>query len=410
MSVSTLVQGLLSDDNDIRKRSETAYEQAKAHNIGKLIVSFASLIGEVSTDTDIRAAVAVLLRKLIFDMKPSEFEKVSQPDLAKAKQALVQGFRQDSNVNTIRKVSSVIATLAHSNMWSDSVKVFVAHAEKAASHEAARSFLIVLDNLCEFAGDLVVPFAGRILAVIQKGLSGSVDLKLTAIQCAASLVYSMSAASPDLVLQKKFVPVLGPVLDQVVVILKQPNNDMSETALKSLEILARQVPTNFKPILTKLCSVCSQVAAHPKLDERLRAMALEVMKSIATGAGAMVRKSNAFTKTAIMVSLRMLAEVQDDEWDGASCDPIDESEQAPWNVAADAMAVFADMIGSPVVPILFQMVPALLTNSSWKQRYAALQSIAKVVGSETCAKIIRTKLDTVVKMVNSTLFLHAHVV
>ena len=56
-------------------------------------------------------------------------------------------------------------------------------------------------------------------------------------------------------------------------------------------------------------------------------IARQVLKSVATGAGAMVRKFPEFTRTAVTASLRMLAEVTDEDWDGANCDPLDESEQ-----------------------------------------------------------------------------------
>ena len=73
--------------------------------------------------------------------------------------------------------------------------------------------------------------------------------------------------------------------------------------------------------------------------------------------------------------------------------------QAPWNVARDAMAAFADDIGRPLVPVLFGMIPAMLTNASWQKRYAGLVAISRVASSEACAKLLLPKLEKVVKMV-----------
>lgn len=397
--VAAIVQGLLADDNEVRKRAEAAYAQAKKSQLAQLLVEMARLVGLPSTDSATRGAVAVFMRKLIFDLRDADFASVPAAAMNEVKKQLVAGFQAERRAHTVKQVSAAIASLAQNNQWPDSVTLFLGHAEKAAAKEQVAAFLTLLDNLCQFANELVAPLASRILAFVNKGLAGPLEVKLPAIKCAASLVYALSATNPELIQQGKFTPVCSQVLDGVVLLLKDQNTERAEDALKSLEVLARQVPTNFKPLLQKLSSVCSQVAAHSKADEALRAMALEVLKSIATGAGAMVRKFPEFIKTAVTVSLRMLAEVDAEDWDGATCDPLDENEQAPWNVAADAMAAFADDIGRPIVPVLFSMVPAMLTSSSWQQRFAALTAISRVVGSEACAKMILPKLDAIVKMV-----------
>jgi hypothetical protein len=332
------------------------------------------MVGRADAESATRGVVAVFLRKLIFEQKAEDFARAGAAALADLKQQLVAGFRAETNPHSVKQICAAIASLAQNNQWPDSVAVFLAHAEQVATPVQAAGFLTLMDNLCQFANELVAPLASRILAFTNKGLAAGApeQLKLPAIKCAASLVYALTATNPELIQQNKFSGVCSDVLDGVVALLKglasEGGVQRAEEALKGLEVLARQVPTNFKPLLGKLCDVCSQVAAHPKADPALRAMALEVLKSIATGAGAMVRKSPDFTKTAVRVSLQMLAEVTDEDWDGATCTDVDEDDQSPWRVASDAMAAFADDIGRPLVPVLFSMVPALLTNASWQHR------------------------------------------
>ena len=401
--IRAVVEGLSADDNDTRNNAERAFAQAKQNALGQLLVEMATIIGEPSTESGMRGIVAVYLRKLIFDLKEKDFTRVSNASMAELKNQLLAGFQREPDAHSVKQICAAIASLAQNNVWDDSVKVFMAHAEKASTEKAMSAFLTLMDNLCQFANELVMPEAGRILGFVNRGMAGPLSTKLPAIKCAASLVYAMSALDPNLIDQHKFTSVCGSVVDGTVELLKHLGDDhaidRAEDALKALEVLARQVPTNFKPLLTKVCGVCTQVASHAQVAPQLRAMALEVLKSIANGAGAMVRKFPQFTTTAVKVSLQMLSEVTDEDWEAGNCDPLDEDEHAPWNVARDAMAAFADDIGRPIVPVLFGLVPALLTNAAWQKRFAALTSIYSVVGSEACAKMILPKLEAIVKMV-----------
>ena len=107
-----MIQQLLSDDNDVRKAAEAQYAVAKKQALPQVLVEMSALIGNPSTDTPTRGAVGTFLRKLIFDLKPTDFMRVSQAVLVKTKANLLQGFQHETGANAVRQICACIATLA----------------------------------------------------------------------------------------------------------------------------------------------------------------------------------------------------------------------------------------------------------------------------------------------------------
>ena len=187
--VTKIVNGLVSDDNETRRQAEKAYEGAKQSSLAPLLVEMGKIVGRPDTDSGTRGIVGVFLRKLIFDLTEEDYARVPVAALNELKQQLIAGFRAETKPHTIKQICSAIASLAQGGQWPDSASVFLTHAERSASPAQAAAFLVLLDNLCQFANDIVAPLAGRILAFVNKGLKGPVELKLPAVKCAASLVY-----------------------------------------------------------------------------------------------------------------------------------------------------------------------------------------------------------------------------
>ena len=73
--VARLVQSLLSDDNNIRNEAEKNYKAAKQSALGSVMVEFSTIVGNPATDSGTRGAVAVLLRKLIFDLTDADYNR-----------------------------------------------------------------------------------------------------------------------------------------------------------------------------------------------------------------------------------------------------------------------------------------------------------------------------------------------
>lgn len=132
------------------------------------------------------------------------------------------------------------------------------------------------------------------------------------------------------------------------------------------------------------------------MEDSWRHLVLEVMVSLSENSPAMVRKRAEKYIIALMpLVLQMMTDIDDDD-DWSTSDSINADDTGDNNVIAESSLdrLACGLGGKMVLPHVMNALPAMLSHSDWKQRYAALMAISAI--GEGCHKKMEAILDQIV--------------
>ena len=188
----------------------------------------------------------------------------------------------------------------------------------------------------------------------------------------------------------------APHLLQVVAESTESCDD--DTALKCLIDLADKVPQYLRPQLDNIVVFCLKIASSSEADDNWKHMSLEVVITLAESASAMFRKLCARHIPALISRLlEMMCDVEE-EADWAFRDTAENEEQDqdsnPFfgETSLDRLAI--GLGGRALISTLLESWQAMLADSRWQARHAALMSISAC--GEGCRKQMEPILDQLI--------------
>lgn len=244
-----------------------------------------------------------------------------------------------------------------------------------------------------------------IVDVLERGLAGeTIPIQLNALKASSAFLTTTDKDGKE-----RGARLVAPMLNTLPPLPK----DSQEAFLQALIPLASTDPQLFRPHLSSLVSFLptlitrtpshdsSSLAVHaPDLEEDpTRYAALELLISITENDSKAVQACSEWIPTLVQCCLEGLAEIHDDvDGDWLDRDPTVEGDEDGYPTAFEqALDRAAVSVGASILPITFQVVPAMLNLPIWQQRHAALMAICSV--AEGTAEFMEKDLGSVINLI-----------
>lgn len=394
-----VLTALCSADNHARTQAEKVYEQHKTQNPSAMAVTLVNAIATNQNPT-IRTLSCVLLRRIV---QPTSKLELSPESTRHTQQQLLKAFVNEPTDNVRRKICHAVAPLAARsiNTWPELLpSTFQLLKHQEAGRRESAFFLV--NKLCEYADEAMFPHSQQLYEAFTAGLKDQTQgVRIAALQAGASFLLAIRQGEPAQ--RAPFEALLGPMFGVISGALNSNEELATRESLKSLIELARVNPAAFRGALDDMVRGMFVVGAAKGLDPPTRKLAVEMILTIAEQRPGMARRSAELMKGVVPLTLGMMFEVDGDEWDGDSYDPLDEDLDSPWIVGAEALSRLSESLGKVILQPLFQALPALAKDADWKKRRACAAAVIAVTGSSSCVKVLKPQLASLVMMVGSLL-------
>lgn len=391
-----LLNSLLSTDNDVRQQAEDAYNNVPREV--KVTHLLATLHNGQQCE-EARQMAAVLLRRL-FSTDFSEFYKeLPQESQGQFLQQILLAVQQDVTPHLRRKICEVVAEVARSlideegnNQWPDFLQ-FLFQCANSASPQMQESALRIFASVPSIFGNQETQYLDLIKQMLAKSLepTGDIELRSQAVRAVGAFILNHDKEKEGVVF-KHFSDLLPPM---IMITAKSIEAQDDQSLLKLLIDMAEKCPKFLRPQLEVIFEMCMKVFGSQEVEDSWRHLVLEVMVSLAENAPAMVRKrAEKYVITLIPLVLQMMTDMEDDD-DWATSDVVVEDDNSDNNVIAESSLdrLACGLGGKAVLPHVMNALPAMLSHSSWKQRYAALMAISAI--GEGCHKQMEAMLEQI---------------
>lgn len=223
--------------------------------------------------------------------------------------------------------------------------------------------------------------------------SQNAEVRFQAV-CAAVAFINRHAKDNDVL--KHFAELLQNI---IFITAESVKAEEDQTLLKLLIELAENCPKYLRPKIDFIFDMCIKVFSNKEVDDAWRHLALELLVSLAENAPAMVRKhAGNYIGILIPAVLEMMTDIEhDDSW--ATADDTNDEDNNDNNCMAESALdrLACGLGGKTVLPHIAKIIPFMLQNTDWKQRYAALMAISAV--GEGSHKQMETMLDDIMNLV-----------
>jgi hypothetical protein len=354
----------------------------------------------------LRGLVAVLLRSSIFTKRDSLWEQISPGLQGRVKAAMLNAMANEATAQVRHKLIDTTCELAGYifnraekekegsalGTWPEMLQFLfqaVQHAQPAHRDTGLRIFT----RLSPFLAALTKPpHLATVKQVFARGLN---DTDLQVRMSALSALISFIELHFDDETKKETQTAIPKMAEIITTCLKLQREEEARTAVGFFVELAEADPLFFRPQIGPLCHLMSNMVTSADLEEVTRQYALEFLVTLCEQKPGMMAKVPNFFPQLIKICVQLLFEVeQDSDWLRRNDDALDVSNA---DVAAESLdRLCLCLTGKTMMPILHQMLPALLQSQDWKQRHAGLQVIC--VMGEGCKEEVADDLANVLAM------------
>lgn len=351
---------------------------------------------QVSQQLEVRAMVAILLRKLITKDDVSLWPQLSPATQAAVKNQLLLCVQREEGKSISKKLCDTVAELAagilEEGMWPELLP-FMFQCVSSDSMRLRESALLMFAQLAQYIGPQLRTYLPTLHNVFQQNLSGntSSDVRIAALRATTNFVQTLETAQD----RERFQDLLPGMLQTLSLAL---NNHEEATAQEALEMFIEVAGTEPRFLRRQLAEVVGnmlQIAEAAELEEGTRHLAVEFLITLAEArerAPGMMRKLPLFTNRLFAALMKMLLDIEDDpQWYVADTEDEDTGETAEYEVGQECLDRLAISLGgNTVLPVASQILPSFINDGDWKKRHAALITLAQI--AEGCAKVCRTSL------------------
>lgn len=417
-----LLVGLRSDQTQVRAEHEAQYEAMKASAPDVLaeqlsLVLCSNLNFSNDNELGLLQLAAVLLRRLLEnESELGAWAKLSSPERRSALQSqILQAFaRAQADKKARNGLVHVLAQLSRlegeaKHEWPELFKTMFTTTMPAMDAKSREGGFELFAQVAEYAPGLVTPHARQIGQVMAIGLTdeSSVEVRMASLSAMSSLIVSISDPN-ELEVFRPSVPVmlgcLKSTLDLAVSSRNAQMEDSCRLAIASLTEICTAHSKFFRgPEFPELAqSMISIAAAKQGLEVETRAIALEFLVACAEQMPSFLRKEHDFASNLLPLCMELMCELELEsdlqEWTntlGEADEGGGDEDEVLANAAENSAHRFALALGGKtVLPRVLELVPGMISNSDWRVRRSAVQTLSLI--AEGCGKRMYAKLKDVV--------------
>ncbi|XKL61021.1 hypothetical protein PGB90_008078 [Kerria lacca] len=220
------------------------------------------------------------------------------------------------------------------------------------------------------------------------------SLRMFAAQAVRAICSFIIAHEKETTVQKHFQDLLPYIIQVLAENMHQVDDD---SVLKSFVDLCESSPKYLRPEIAAVTELCLKVFSNEDLENDIRHLALEVIVTLCEVGSVMMRKeSPSYISTLILCVLKMMTDVEEDENWSFTDEIVDEDNDNNNVVAESSIDRLACGLGGKIVlPHIISNIPAMLANSDWRYRHAALMAVSAV--GEGCHKQMEALLPEIIE-------------
>ncbi|KAM7363450.1 karyopherin beta 3 [Cochliomyia hominivorax] len=391
-----ILGSLLSTENEVRQQAEDAYNNMPRElKVTHLLATLHN--GQQSEDA--RQMAAVLLRRLFTSEFLEFYKELPQEAQGQLLQQILLAVQQDVSSNLRRKICEVVAEAARNlidddgnNQWPDFLQ-FLFQCANSPTPQLQESGLRIFASVPSIFGNQEAQYLDLIKQMLAKSMEPTADpeVRFQAVRAVGAFILQHDKEK-EAFIYKQF----SDLLPRMIMITAESIEAQDDQSLVKLLIdMTENCPKFLRPQLEVIFEICMKVFSSQDIEDSWRHLVLEVMVSLAENAPAMVRKrAEKYINALIPLVLQMMTDMDDDEnW--ATSDVVTDDDNSDNNVIAESSLdrLACGLGGKSVLPHVMNSLPAMLSHSDWKQRYAALMAISAI--GEGCHKQMEAMLDQV---------------
>ncbi|KAJ3273865.1 Importin-5 [Terramyces sp. JEL0728] len=391
-----LLSQLLSPDTNVRKQSE---EQLEKHWLANQPGPFLAGLSNFTVhhaDAYFRSFCAVLLRRYALKQTPASIpviQAAGEEVLKYVQMNLLQSLSNEQDVSVRNKVADTVSQIAlflvnNKVGWPE---LFQVCAEFISSPNALfRKSAFMIFSGCPKV--LIKQDQNSVKSIFMAGVQDAdLDVRLAALKATVNYICVSKQA-----IRNAMADLLPHLLNVIPGVMAHGSKeDEAVEGLSDIIELAQLFPKMFKPVLEHTVTYMVSQMKNTDLENGTRQTCLELLLTLCEGAPAQMRKYGPFAQTLIPVVLEWMSELEDEpEWYAIE-DDDDSSNETAGEQAMDRLAM--NLKGNIVLPIAFQLIPALLSSPEWQKRHAALRCISAI--GEGCYDIMKKELEKVIGLI-----------
>ncbi|KAG8910757.1 hypothetical protein FRC01_006145, partial [Tulasnella sp. 417] len=418
--LSQVLSNLVLGDNELRRNAEKAlYDEWLAKDPGNVLMALAWFARQ-SPDVHMRGFCAVLLRRLAFrtinapsgsriPINSAIYDGLPVTTIKIIEAFLLDCIANETESSTRNKIVDTATVFAEESFnrhrpWPE-MQAFAAQyttSQDPVHREIAFQIFAYVPRL------ILDQPVNAIIGVLERGLAGeTIPIQLNALKASSAFLTTTDKDGKE-----RGARLVAPMLNT----LPPLPRDSQEAFLQALIPLASTDPQLFRPhhssLISFLPTLITRVPSHESSslpvhaadleDDPTRYAALELLISITENDAKAVQACSEWIPTLVQCCLEGLAEIHDDvDGDWLDRDPTVEGDEDGYPTAFEqALDRAAVSVGASILPITFQVVPAMLNSPIWQQRHAGLMAICSV--AEGTAEFMEKDLGSVIKGVLCT--------
>ncbi|XP_065887450.1 importin-5-like isoform X2 [Dysidea avara] len=395
---SSLLEAMLSDDNDTRNEAEE-FRSIPLLPPDDQLQHYAQLLVSVYTTTTVvqhRLTAAILLRRLFIKMGESQCQ-CSHVVLESFKTYMLTALQQETSESMRKELCDDVAKLAqicHAGniAWPEITDFLFSCCDVNLPH-LYESALNIISKVPSIFGDQEERHLTKIIEVIVQALRSSTkEVWMAAGKAMISFVMYIGG---DDIIRTHFHDTLPPLLDTVEQTIQLQEDD---TMLKLLLELAETNIEYLLPQLKRVLDMMVKLAGDEATGDSWRQLGLEMVTWLAKNAPLMVRKQKKALSLVVTQALKFMMELEDDSDWSLSDEPevVDRTSNAA--VGEKTIRLLPVGLGSKsILPLVMENIPHMLQSDDWRQRHAALQALS-VLG-DGCAEQMIAMLEEFLNMI-----------
>ncbi|XP_033332142.1 karyopherin beta 3 [Megalopta genalis] len=380
-----LLNTLLSTDNDARTQAEEAYNNLPVES--KVTFLLTSLCNATLME-EMRAMAAVLLRRLFSSEFMDFYPKIPPEAQVQLKEQILLSVQNEQTETIRRKVCEVAAEVARNlidedgnNQWPEFLQ-FLFQCSNSPLPALKESALRMFISVPGVFGNQQANYLDLIKQMLQQSVMDSTNYEVR-FQAVRAIGAFIILHDKEVNIQKHFSELLPAVVQVTAQSVEKQTDD---ALLKVLIDLAGSTPKFLRLQLENIMEMCMKIFSNEEMPDSWRQLALEVLVTLSETAPAMVRKvGGKYIISLVPLVLKMMTDIEEDKnWSFAD-EIVEDDNDSNTVVAESALDRLAcGLGGKTMLPQIVQNIPAMLSNSDWRYRHAALMAISAV--GEGCHK------------------------
>jgi len=404
-----MLNALMSQDNEMRRQAEEAFNQAKS-NPDALISGLVHMLRNNHAE-QVRALCAILVRKSVMQGATTaaggSLIKALSPAVGTTLKAELLACIQTEPARHIRKkVCDAVGQLGINlladdmNSWPELLP-FMLQGTKSGNANMHEASLDIFNALAEFICERMTAHHATLLEVFRGSLQPDqpMAIRIAGLKALASFLLSLKDAASRTAFQD-LVPLM---LQAIAQALASAQEAECRSALEVFVEIAESQPKFLKANVPECVTGMIAIASNTDLEDATRHLALEFLLTVAENMTGAARKLGNFCESVVPVALGMMLEIEMDtaeelkEWEEDE-EEDEETEITNYDVGEEALDRLAIALGGKaMVPVLFEKIQQLIKSSDWKHRHAALMAISQ--SGEGCEKQMAANLTQIITMI-----------